>query len=139
MVCRTPHLIHFDQNTFKILLFYLSNGSFVFRRLTLQYIWRSKLTPYHLFFAISLSISLSFLLFLHLRHCQSLKNIFYELSYHFSHFSLIRNRFQKHTGQKIPLLFSNLTDTGKKWFLKGYLVSVLQSRYSMYHNISCGR
>ena len=77
----------------------------------------------HPFFSLSLSLSLR------LRHCQSPKNIFYELSYHFSHFSLVRNRFQKHTGQKIPLLFSNLTDTWKKWFLKGYHVSISQHSY----------
>ena len=79
-----------------------------------------------------LSFSLSLFLSLRLRHCQSPKNIFYELSYHFSHFSLVRNRFQKHTGQKIPLLFSNLTDTWKKWFLKGYHVSTLQLSYDIF-------
>ena len=50
---------------------------------------------------------------LRLRYCQSLKNIFYELSYHFSHFSLIQNHFQKHIGQKIPLLFSYHTDMAR--------------------------
>ena len=56
---------------------------------------------------------------LRLRHCQSPKNIFYELSYHSSN---THNRFQKHIGQKIPLLFSNLKERERNNLLTDIIV-----------------